>query len=459
MLTAQQGARLSTLTGEHNTTILSREEDLQDYFARFSKPAEKKRIGLELEVFAVNRITGLALPYSGSAGIHNILRRLSEMHGYELLLDGSNIIALTKGEKMIGLEPGGQIELSAPPVDNLFEMGHQVLEFRKELASLKTDFPEARFITLGFQPFSALQDIEWVPKTRYSLMAEYMKERGTLSHEMMKRTATNHFNFDYENEDDAMESLRAVMLISSFATALFSNSAFSEGRPNGFYSRRLEVWNHTAPERSGILTQFMEPGKKFKDYLNYALAIPVMFIVRDKRWIPVGNCTFRDFIRNGFQGQKATLGDFNLHLSTLFPEARFKQYLEVRGTDGLPSELIPAACAFWKGLLYHPPSRKAAIDRMLRIPMPDRLRIHQEMPTKGWETECFFDVIRELIRISTSGLAAQNGDLVPNETLFIKRIENKILKIGLPPGKQLCRAWETTLQKDPSALIESLSLG
>ena len=455
---------MSTLTGENHTTILKREEELRDYFRSFVKPDEKKLIGVEVEVFAVHRETGKAMPYSGEQGIEAMFQALSRRYGYLPVMDGDHAIALTKGDRVIGLEPGGQIELSAPPVSSFFEMGHQILGFRKELTSLKADFPNVRFIAVGFQPFSGLEEIEWVPKTRYQIMAEYLKTHGTLSHEMMKRTATNHFNFDYSSEADAMESLRAVFTLTSLVTALFANSSFSEGAPNGFYSRRLHIWNHTDPARSGLLSDFAEPGKTFQDYLNYVLDIPVIFVVRNKQWIPLKHgVTFRRFIKEGYEGIQATVGDFDLHLSSIFPEARFKQYLEVRGTDGQSPELIPAAGALWKGILYHPKSRSAAIELFRGISKEERMRIHRAIPETGWQMtwgkHSFIEMAEEIIRLSREGLTVLGKDLVPSETLFLKRIEDKILKRGMPPGKQLAEAWAGPLKKSPAALIESLSLG
>ena len=445
---------MSTLLGgQHNETLQS-ENDLAHYFEAHAKPANALKIGLEVELLGVQKKTGKALLYEGASGIHEILRTLAKEFHYEPVRDQENIIALTRGETIVGLEPGGQLELSAPPVSDIFEMETQVQTFRRELQSLEKKFPEIAWLAYGIQPFSALDEISWVPKKRYQVLAEYLKTRGRLSHHMMKRTATNQLNFDYLNEADAMSKLRTALGITSIASAMFANASFSEGAPNGYASYRLEIWNHTAPDRAGLLTDFLKPGKKFSDYLEYILQMPMIFIVRDDQWIPLNGLPFRDFIKQGYQGHRATLGDFELHLSTAFPEARFKQYLEIRGIDGQSLPLIPAVAAFWKGILYDAEARAKAWELVAFASPEEHQQLHLHVPREGLKAKLAGRPILPIAAALVELAAGKNK----KESIFLERLQEKILRPGKSPGETLAEKWNGELKHDPQNLLRYLGI-
>ncbi|MDD5218558.1 MAG: glutamate-cysteine ligase family protein, partial [Candidatus Omnitrophica bacterium] len=425
---------MSTFLGEKQSTELRSEEDLSHYFESFAKSHDAMRVGIEVEFLGVHKATGRALPYDGPDGIHEVLKLLAKLYGYDPVLENGNIIALGReGRIVVSLEPGGQLELSAPPAINVFEVEAQIQQFLSELREVRARLPGIEWLAVGIQPFSGLGDAPMVPKHRYLIMEEYFKTHGTLSHEMMKLTATNQVNFDYLSEENAMSSLRVVLGITSIISALFSNSSFSNGRPNGFMTRRVHIWNHTDPDRTGLILPFTRSGCTFKDYLDYVLRIPMFFIVRRGKWAPMQGVRFRDFIRNGFEGTRATLADFELHLGTVFPEARLKQYLEIRGVDCQSPGLISAVAAFWKGILYDPVTRELAWDLVSFASEEDRLRLHPEIPEKGLAavlgTEPIFPIAQELVDLSCASLTKQKTkDEKRDECRFLCDIRQKIIK-------------------------------
>ncbi len=455
---------MSTFIGSTSQTLLESEKPLHDYFQRHAKPRSGLLVGLELEIFAVNRESGRALPYSGAGGIEKILQRMVSRFHYTPVEENGHIIALRRKDAMITLEPGGQVELSAPPVVTLFEVEWQIARFFSELHLLKDDFQELEWIAFGIQPFSTSEDIERVPKVRYGMMAEHFKTRGALSHDMMKCTATNQVNFDYLNEDDAMDSLRTALGITSIVSALFANSSFSGGAPNGFLTRRLEIWNHTDPDRTGIVPLFLEPGRTFQDYLEYLLQMPMLFIVREGRWLMVPNRSFRQFIRHGFEHWRATLEDFELHLSAAFPEVRLKQYLEVRGADCQPPKLIPAVAAFWKGILYRQDARREAWKLVADASMDERRRLHQEVPRLGLSAKLggwsSFDIARELIEVSYDSLAKQGtGSGTRSECQFLTRLREQIRKPRQSSAEQFLTWYRSETFRSPCEIVDYLRIG
>lgn len=452
---------MSTLTGKQNLHRIHSEEALYEYFASFAKPRDKRRLGLEAEFLGVDRDTGKALPYAGEQGIEAVLKKLSELFGYERLYEGDHVIALKRGETVISLEPGGQVELSAAPVDDVCEVENQVQVFAGELKAVSKEFPKTFWLSYGIQPFSSLDEVSWVPKHRYEIMAAHLGARGELSHHMMKLTATNQISYDYLSEEDAMSSLRTVLSITSIASALFANSSFSEGKPNGFLTRRVEIWNHTDPERSGLILEFTRPDQTFRDFLNYILQLPVLFVVRKGKWIPLGEINFRQFIQKGYQGIEPVMSDFELHLSTAFPEARLKQYLEVRGMDAQPLPLIPAVAAFWKGILYDRKVRDLALEQVHFAQEEERLKLHQSVAREGLKANLagrpILPIARELVRLAAEGLHHQRNPGGCGESRFIARIQEKILAPAKASAEQVLEKWESS-DHDRGQLFEYLSI-
>lgn len=454
---------MSTLLYDDLSQPIVSASDLARYFHGFAKAHECMRMGLEAEFFAVDSVSGRAISYSGEGGIESILKRLAVRFGYEPVKENGAVIALRRSDRMVTLEPGGQVELSAPPVRTAFEIEEQVAGFTSELKAIAEEMPGLTWISVGIQPFSTASEIRQVPKKRYAIMKEHFRSRGRLSLEMMRVTATNQVNFDYLSEAHAMDSLRTVLGLTTLVSALFSNSSFSEGKPNGFQSRRMAIWSETDRERTGLLTQFLRPGAGFHDYLDYVLDMPLLFLVRAEEWIPVRGFSFRKFLERGYEGRHALLSDFELHLSTAFPEARLKQYLEIRGMDAQSPLLIPAVAAFWKGLLYHPDARAAAWNLVAGASEQERLEFHERMPREGLRGRFLgypvLDLARELVDLSCASLGKQTTcEERRSECLFLERIREEITRPGLTPSERLLARWTGEFQESPSRLVSYLSL-
>lgn len=454
---------MSTLTGQPNLTLIKSSRDLEGYFQRFSKKPEARKIGLEAEFLGVDALTGKSLIFQGSCGLEAILGRFAKRFSYTLLKDQNALIGVQAPDgTVVGFEPGGQLELSAPPVQTIFEVERQLQKFFDQLRTFRCECQEVRWLSVGIHPFSRLDEITWIPKTRYRILAEFLSTRGKLSHHMMKRTATNQINFDYTSEEDAMEAMRVAFGITSIVSAVFAHGSFSEGKPNGFASERLHIWNQTAPERSGLLVRFTHEGATFQDYLDYVLDVPMIFAVRESKWIPMNGLPFRRFIQDGYQGLSATLSDFELHLSTMFPEVRFKQYMEIRGMDAQRPQFISSLAAFWKGILYDQKARAEAWKRVRNFSDEERLVLHHEIPLKGLQAVVQGKPINflaaELVSIAREGLQRQSRTKEEDESVFLLPIEQRLASSQKSPAEILLHEWQTDLGKDKLRLMDFLSI-
>jgi glutamate--cysteine ligase len=394
----------TTTTGTDE--IITSARALTAYFRAGAKPASEWRVGVEQEKIGVYA-DGSPVPYDGPRGIAALLERL-EPRGFVPTKEDGHTIALTRGDESITIEPGGQLELSGPALVSA-EAGRRVL-----LAHLREVQEEARplgihFIAGGFRPFGTLEDVPWLPKRRYVVMRDYLPRRGRLALEMMKRTATVQANLDFSDEADAVSKMRMAFGVTSLVTALYASSPISDGKPNGWQSYRAAVWLDMDEDRCGLLPFAFEPGFGFAHYVEWALDVPMFFVVRRGVYNPVGGMTFRRFVEEGWQGERATMRDWEIHLSTLFPEVRLKRYIEVRGADSAPLPMAQALAALWRGLLEDPQARAAAWALVERWPYVERLRLRREVPTSGLATRIdgqpLAGLTAELVRIARAGLA------------------------------------------------------
>lgn len=451
------------LKSDHQKQIKSADA-LRQYFHRFAKPAAERLVGIECELLAVDDQTGEALSYSGSRGVETVLNELAYEFGYEKIIENGHTIGLKKGSNLISLEPGGQIELSAEPVKSVHQVRAQLDAFFFELKTVAQFIGHIEFLAYGIQPFSSNQKIEWVPKLRYGIMSKYLGKHGRLAHDMMKRTASNQVSFDYSSEHDAFEKMCIAMRLSSIATAMFANSSFSKGKPSGFVTERLHIWRYTDPARSGLLENLLCPQASFDAYLNYLLDLPMMFIVRKDKWITIPNLTFRKFIEKGFRGEHATEEDFALHLSTVFPEARFKQYLEIRGADGQRTHMIPAVAAFWKGILYDDEVRLEACALLKKWTEKDYIKLHQDVETLGLKAKVkgkpILDIAKQLVKLSEKGLEKHPSfnAAEQDERIFLEPLKHEVLKTGKTQADQLVSLWNGPFRKSRKALIQYLKI-
>lgn len=383
---------------------------LVEYLAGGCKPLGDWRIGTEHEKFTYDLFDHRPLPYDGDRSIRALLEGLMEF-GWKPVMERDNLIALTKGEASISLEPGGQVELSGAPLDNLHQTCDEVHTHLYQVKTIASRLG-AGLIGLGFHPEARRDDVDWMPKGRYRIMRAYMPKKGRLGLDMMLRTCTVQVNLDFSNEADMVLKFRVGLALQPVAVALFANSPFTEGRPNGYLSYRSLVWTDTDPDRCGILPFVFERGMGFERYADYALDVPMYFVYRNGIYIDASGQSFRDFMQGrlpALPGEVPTLSDWADHLTTIFPEVRLKQYLEMRGADGGPWARICALPALWVGLCYDGAVLEAAWDLAKRWTAEDHARLRTEVPRLGLAAEVggrsLRDIAREVLDLASEGLA------------------------------------------------------
>ncbi|HKU44371.1 MAG TPA: glutamate-cysteine ligase family protein [Polyangiales bacterium] len=340
-------------TNAEQDTVLAGLDDLLRPFHEACKPREQFRVGTEAEKFGVLAPTGAPLPFEGERSVRRVLTELQQRFGWhgESEYEHGDVIALSKGNASITLEPGGQLELSGAPVETTHETCR---EFRRHMAELREICEPLGIVwlSLGHHPFARVDELPRVPKLRYGIMERYLPTRGARALDMMFRTCTVQANLDYSDEADAVRKLRVSLALQPIVTAMFANSPFYEGRSSERLSERADVWLHMDPDRTGLLPFAWERDMSFRSYIDWALEAPMFLIKRGARVVPNTHQTFRTFLRDGSAGERATLGDWKTHLNSLFPEVRLKNTLEVRGADAQPTDLTCALPSLWKGLLY-----------------------------------------------------------------------------------------------------------
>ncbi|WP_411033273.1 glutamate--cysteine ligase [Shinella sp. BYT-45] len=413
--------------------------DMADYLASGCKPKEKFRIGTEHEKFVFFTADNSPVPYSGKASISALLAGMRGKTGWDPIVDAGNVIGLAEPSGMgaISLEPGGQFELSGAPLENL----HQTCkESNQHLATLR-EIAEPlgiRFLGIGGSPKWTFAETPRMPKSRYDIMTRYMPKVGTKGLDMMYRTCTIQVNLDFSSEADMRRKMQVSLKLQSLATALFASSPFTDGKPNGLLSWRGEIWRDTDNDRAGLIPFAFAPDFGFEDYVEWALDVPMYFIVRDEKYHDCTHITFRQFMDGALKGKVAdwepNLGDWTNHLSTLFPDVRLKRFLEMRGADGGPWRRICALPAFWVGLLYDDGALDVAEELTRGWTVEDVTALRDAVPAQGLRAEFrgrpLFDLAREVISISRQGLAARariNGDGV-DETIFLAPLDEVLAK-------------------------------
>lgn len=412
-------------------------DDLLAPFFEAQKPRDQFRIGAEAEKFGVDRETGAPMPFEGERSIGSVLELLADRHGWTRDGGSGPLISLLRDGASVTLEPGAQLELSGAPMENI----HQVCaEMNTHLAELRAISEELRAVWLGigFHPFARQADLPWVPKTRYGIMRRYLPTRGAHGLDMMRRTATVQANFDYESEESAMRSLRVALKLSPIVTAMFANSPFVEGRPFGGKSYRARVWLSVDPDRQGLLPKLMEPGCRFLDYVEWALDAPMFVVLREgaagapSRVLENTGQTFRSYLAHGFQGERATMGDWLTHINTVFPEVRLKRTIEVRGADSLPWRLACGLPALWTGILYEPSALDRADELTRDLTFAELEAVRPEIAQRGTEATLrgrpLWELAHEVLEIASHGLGrrARHNRLGEDETLYLSAIRSLI---------------------------------
>ncbi|NWK98543.1 glutamate--cysteine ligase [Sphingobium lactosutens] len=447
-----------TDTGGIDPVIESRDQ-LIAAFSKGEKPKDRWRIGTEHEKFVYSRKDHHAPSYEEMGGIHTLLIGLTR-YGWSPVFEGENIIALSGSDGTISLEPAGQLELSGAPLENL----HQTCaETGRHLEQVKYvgDMLGLGFLGLGMWPDKSRVELPIMPKGRYDIMLRHMPRVGSMGLDMMLRTCTIQTNLDYGSEADMAQKFRVSLALQPLATALFANSPFTDGKPNGFLSYRSHIWSDTDPHRTGMLPFVFEDGFGYERYADYALDVPMYFVYRDGKYIDAAGHSFRDFLAGKLAvlpGEKPTEKDWEDHLSTAFPEVRMKSFLEMRGADGGPWNRICALPALWVGLLYDQGALDAAWDVVKDWSMEERQILRDSVPKLGLDAPIgggrkLRDIAGQVVDIARSGLAARarlnaSGD---NETGYLSALD-EVIASGKTHAERLLDRYHGEWQGDLSRI-------
>ncbi len=415
---------------------------LIEYMESGNKPRDKWRIGTEHEKFVFDLKTLRTVSYEAPNGIGALLKGLQRF-GWQPIDEDGNTIALAMDGCSITLEPGGQFELSGAPLETI----HQTCaEVGKHLAQVKEVGAELGIglLGMGFQPKWSRADTPWMPKGRYKIMRDYMPKKGKLGLDMMLRTCTVQTNLDFSSEADMVKKLRASMALQPIATALFADSPFTEGKPNGFMSYRSHIWTDTDPDRCGTLTWVFEDGMGFERWVDYMLDVPMYFVYRDGQYIDASGQSFRDFMNGklpALPGEIPSIGDWSDHLTTAFPEVRLKKFLEMRGADGGPWERLCALPALWVGLLYDDQALDAAWDLVKGWSNEDHLALRRDVPRRALKTEFkgrpLQQLALEVIKIARAGLQRRAAlDKIGSDESGFLNVIQEIAESGICPAEE-----------------------
>jgi len=449
---------------DSNDPVIENIAQLVEPIASGEKPRDRWRIGTEHEKFVYSTKDHHAPSYDEPGGIKDLLLAMREF-GWKPVEEGGKVIAMSGSDGAISLEPAGQLELSGAPLENLHETCNETGRHLQQVKAIgeKTG---TGFLGMGMWPDKTRAELPIMPKGRYDIMLRHMPRVGNLGLDMMLRTCTIQVNLDYASEADMAQKFRVGLALQPLATALFANSPFTEGKPNGYQSFRSHIWSDTDPHRTGMLPFVFEDGFGYERYAEYMLDVPMYFVFRDGKYIDAAGLSFRDFLNGELSvlpGEKPTMSDWTDHLSTAFPEVRLKSFLEMRGADGGPWNRICALPAFWVGLLYDQNALDAAWDRVKGWTMEEREALRNNVPRQGLDTpipngQTLKDLAKEILDISSAGLTARNrlnssGD---NESGFLDPLREVVAK-GKSPAAQLLERYHGEWNGDVSRIYDEMS--
>ncbi|MFN6925418.1 MAG: glutamate--cysteine ligase [Tabrizicola sp.] len=388
-------------------------DQLAAYMEAGCKPKDQWRIGAEHEKFGWLTDTRAPLPYAGPRSISAIFDGLVARYGWQPVREGENVIGLARNGANISLEPGGQFELSGAPFASTIEVAAELQTHLDEVRSIAEPMG-VRFMGIGAPPEWTHDQMPVMPKGRYRLMTDYMGRVGTHGTQMMYRTATVQVNLDYASEADMVQKLRVALALQPVATALFASSPFFEGRPNGHRSWRSRIWRGLDDSRTGMLPFVFEEGMGFQRYVDWVLDVPMYFVYRDGKYIDALGQSFRDFLKGelpALPGERPTLSDWADHMTTVFPEARVKKYIEMRGADCGDQAHIVALPAFWVGLMYDQTALDAAWDLVKGFDAQTREGLRVAASEQALAGEAggvkLMDLASAALGLSHAGLAAR----------------------------------------------------
>lgn len=395
-----------------DTTPIGARSELVEWIASGEKPRESWRLGTEHEKIPFYKADASPVPYDGGKGIRALLDGLQQRTGWAPIMEGDHPIGLSdeEGGGAISLEPGGQFELSGAPLRTLHETARETAQHIADAKAVGEGLGVG-FLTLGMSPLWTRSQTPVMPKARYRIMTNYMPKVGSLGLDMMYRTSTVQVNMDYASEADMVKKLRVSLALQPIATAIFANSPFTEGKPNGFLSMRSQIWRDTDKDRTGMLAIAFEEGFGYERYVDWVLDVPMYFVKRDSTYHDVAGSSFRDLFAGRhpqLPGERATRSDWANHVSTVFPEVRLKRYLEMRGADVGNIEHIVALSAFWTGLLYDETALDGAWELVKSWSAEQREQLRADVPKQALKASIagrsVQDVARDALKLSREGL-------------------------------------------------------
>ncbi len=425
---------------------IERPSELAEYLEKGCKPEAEWRIGTEHEKFGFLTDSRLPIPYDGPRSVRAILDGLAA-RGWQPIREGEAVIGLKKGGANVSLEPGGQLELSGAPLRHLHETAGELDSHLAEVREVAEPLGIA-FLGIGAAPVWTHEQMPVMPKGRYKLMTAYMGRVGTHGTQMMYRTCTVQANLDFGSEADMVRKLRVSLALQPVATALFASSPFFEGEPNGHRSWRSRIWRGLDDSRTGMLPFAYQEGMGFERYVDWVLDVPMYFVYRDGRYIDALGQSFRDFMAGrlpALPGEVPTLSDWADHLTTVFPEARVKQFIEMRGADMGDRAHALALPAFWTGLLYDGTALDAAWDLVKDLDAATREGLRVAASESALQGEVgglrLLDLARAALGIAEEGLRARSLRGMPDERLFLAPLWDSVGR-GLVQADALLAAYE-----------------
>ena len=427
-------------------TPIETRDELVAWFEAGIKPRSQFRVGTEHEKFVFTVEGHRPVPYDGRRSIRALLEGMQHLLGWEPILEDGNPIGLfdVTGGGAISLEPGGQFELSGAPLETVHQTSSELMAHLAQVKEIARPLGIG-FLGIGMTPSWTRAEIPRMPKGRYKIMTQYMPKVGINGLDMMYRTCTVQTNLDFSSEADMVKKLRVSLALQPIATALFANSPFTEGKPNGFVSFRSEIWRHTDADRSGMLPFAFEPGMGFERYVDYALDVPMYFVNHGDRYVDVAGRSFRDLMAGKLPempGTRATISDWANHISTIFPEVRLKRYLEMRGSDGGPWRRLPALPAYWIGILYDDDCLEAAWDLVKDWTAEERQALRDAVPTLGFKARIrdrsLLQLAKATLDLAEQGLRRRrrldgNGH---DETRYLRVLQEYVAR-GITPAEEL----------------------
>lgn len=445
-------------------------DELVASFSESERPDGTGLIGAESEKIGVHRLHGTPLGYGQAFGVCKVLADLAEVHGWTPVRETEDgpTLGLVRGRANVTLEPGAQLELSGAPLADVHAVAREARAHLDEIAAVSERLGIA-WLGVGFHPLARLDELPWVPKQRYPIMRSYLPTRGSGAHDMMQRTATVQVNFDRRSEADAFRKIAVALRFSPLVHALAVNAPFKEGKLSGRLSERGDVWLRMDPSRSGLLEPLWRRpvGElSYRDYTEWALDAGMFLIWRDGKVLENTGQTFRDFLEKGFQGHHATLVDWKLHLTTLFPEVRLKNTIEVRSADAQQLPLQLALVALWTGLLYDEQSLSTALDwaESLRFEQVEGARpelvaagLRASVAPFGARTN--FQAAERLLELARSGLGrrARKDGSGADESVYLEPLV-ELLSRGLHPADRAIERFHATSGSSIERIVQALPL-